>query len=181
MPFSDEEVFARFRGDATLTREQAHLAYAAYAEAKYDWFEHVRQQTGSPPTLQQVEDWIAALPDSRFNELRLTSFAFFEEAAEAYMLDQIEAAKGEAVNESILNEVQRLNRDLSSKVETAISPWTAWKIGIGSGLLGSFLFVVIVAVSNWLFTSDPSPFALLKALVNHGPSASVPAPGAPPH
>lgn len=182
MPRTDEDVFARFRKDPSLTREQAHLAYAAYAEAKYDWVEHIRKRTGSAPTPEQIEAWIADLPDSRFEELRIAAFNFFEEAAEAYMQPQVEAASTRAVEDSILGEVQQLSRELVAKVETALSPSTAWRIGIGAGLAASFLFTVLVVVCGWLFNSDPSPFALIKELAGHasqqpssGPSA-VPLP-----
>lgn len=142
--------------------------------------QHRREQTGSPPSPQQIEDWIAALTESRFNELRLTSFAFFEEAADSYMQEQIEAAKGEAVDQSILGEVRRLNQELSAKVEAVTSTGTAWKIGIGAGVLASLLFTLLVSLGNWIFTSDPSPFALMKTLTNHGAApAPTPAPTAP--
>jgi hypothetical protein len=111
--------------------------------------------------------------------LRLTSFAFFEEAAEAYMLEQIEAAKGAAIDQSILGEVRRLNQELSAKVQAATSTGTAWKIGVGAGILASLLFTLLVSLGNWIFTCDPSPFALIKKLVNHGASPSTTAPPVP--
>ena len=162
MPHNDREVFAYFAGDPTVTREIALLAYASYAAAKHDWMELHEQRFGRAPTPDEADEWTASLPDSRLNEIRDTAVAFFADAATVYMQPQVEAAKGEAVEASVLAEVRRLNTDLAAKVERATSLRATWLPNLMIGIVASVMFTLFVMVGAAIYERDPSPFALFK-------------------
>ena len=162
MPATDRDVFAHFLNDNTISREIALLAYASYAEAKYDWMALFEERYGHPPAEEQANEWTASLPASRLNEIRATAVAFFTDAATAYSLPQIEAARDEAVSSSILAEVKRLNLDLAGKVEHATSFGGTWKQGLFLGVAASFAFAALVIAGGFIFDRDPSPFGWFK-------------------
>jgi hypothetical protein len=164
MPVSDREVFAYFRADPKLQRESARLSYASYAEAKYDWVEHFEQRHGREPSPGETDEWIANLPESRLTEIRDSAQAVFEDAAREFMEEQIEVAKAEAIDGSILREVRRLNQELSAKVARATSPRAALPVGIAGGVIASLVFTILVMVAAAIYERDPSPFAVIKSL-----------------
>lgn len=176
MPASDRGVFTYFLEDDSSTREVALLAYASYAASKYDWTAHFEQRFGRPPNPEEADEWTASLPESRLTEIRDTAVTFFADAATAFMLPQIEEAKATAVNASILAEVQRLNQDLSTKVEHATSFGGTWRQGLFLGIAASFAFTALVIAGGFIFDRDPSPFGWFKPR----PAAVSPAPGSPP-
>lgn len=162
MPGSDREVFAYFAADPETPREVALLAYASYAAAKYEWLAHHEQRHGRPPTQAEADEWTANLPESRLAEIRDTAVAFFADAATAYMQPQVEAAKSQAVDASILAEVRRLNADLAAQVERATSLRRTWLPNILAGVVASFVFALVVLAGAAIYRGDPSIFALFK-------------------
>ncbi len=156
MPETDREVFAYFLADPSNPREVALLAYASYAVSKYDWAAHFEQRYGRRPDPEEADEWTASQPESRLIEIRDTAITFFADAATAFM------AKAAAVNASIMSEVQRLNQDLTTKVEQATSFSGTWKQGLFLGVAASFAFTALVIAGGFIFDRDPSPFGWFK-------------------
>ena len=69
MPETDQEVFEHFRTDyPDSTREVALLAYAKYAQDKYDWINQRLTRAGRAPTEAEITKWISDLPNTRLVE-----------------------------------------------------------------------------------------------------------------
>jgi hypothetical protein len=153
MPESDQEVFEHFRSDyPNSRREIALLAYARYAQDKYDWVNHeLARRDGQPPTDEEVTVWIAGLPNSRLAEIHRGAAELFQAAAEEYMKPRIEEERAKAVEQSILRRVER-----------ATSFWRTFFPNLFIGVVASFVFAAIVLVSAAIYHRDPSPFALFK-------------------
>jgi hypothetical protein len=154
MPESDQEVFEHFRSDYPPNdrREIAFLAYARFAQDKYDWVNHeLARRGGQPPTEEEVTTWIAALPNSRLAEFHRGAAELFQAAAEEYMKPRIEEERAKAVEQSIL-----------LRVEQATSFRRTFLPNLFIGVVASFAFAVIVLVGTAIYRGDPSILALFK-------------------
>lgn len=176
MPSTDREVFEHFLNDPVASPEVAHLAYAAYASARYDWVTLFEERKGRLPTPDEVDEWITSQPMSRFDDWRDGANDTFGLAATAYMQDEIEKARNEGTQSALLAEVRRLNSDLTTTVTAATSTRVTFRVGVFSGLAASVAFTLIVMFGAWVFDKDPSPFAVMKGIVGQ----SSPPPVTPP-
>lgn len=158
MPLNDREVFEHFLKDPDASLEIAHLAYAAYASSKYDWAAHFEQRKGQPPTVAEMDEWIASQPPSRLTEIREAAATTFELAALAYLNARIEAEKERAVRDSILGQVE----GMAKRVEVATSFKATWLPNLFIGIVASFLFALLVLGGAAIYREDPSIFALFK-------------------
>jgi len=188
MPNNDREVFQHFLEDPDASLEVAHLAYAAYASGRYDWVTLFEERKGRSPTPEEVDEWIASLPPSRFVEIREAAAETFDLAANAYMASKIAAEKEQAVRASILDAVNgmRISVDANNRevlgemrvaraaVQTLTSFRGTWLPNIFTGVIASFVFAVIVIVMAAIYHRDPSIFALFKG-PNEAPAAPAPA------
>lgn len=151
MPATDRDVFLRFFENPDVSREVALIAYASFAAEKYEWIAHVEEREGEAPSLNQINSWIADLPDSRLAGFQDTALTAFEIAAAAYMQPIMDTAKKEAVDRSILDQVKRVT-----------SFWATFWPNLFTGVVASFAFTILIIICAWIFKRDPSPFALLK-------------------
>lgn len=188
MPNNDREVFQHFLNEAGISPEIAHLAYAGYASSRYDWATRFEERKGRPPNSEEVDEWIAEQPPSRFVEILQAAEETFDLAATAYMANRIEAEKERAVRDSILDAVKGIrevvaanNREVLGRVEAidakvakATSFRGTWLPNTFTGIIASFGFTVIVLIAAAIYHRDPSLFALLKV------SGEAPAANAPP-
>ena len=188
MPSNDREVFQHFLNDSDASLEVAHLAYAAYASGRYDWVTLFEERKGRLPSPEEVDEWIASLPPSRFIEIREAAAETFDLAATAYMASRIEAEKEQAVRASILDTVRGIqevvaanNREVIAEarvirtvVERATSFRGTFVPNTITGVIASFAFALIVLAMAVIFHDDPSIFALFKS------SSDSPAVTAPP-
>jgi len=154
LPATDREVFEYFRSDPDTPVEVDNLAYASYAFDKYEWMKRFEEINGSPPTAQQENDWINQLPKSRLDEIRTEAYRFFDYAAKRYMKEEIEEAKEEAINSSILDEVKR-----------ATSFWSTFFPNLFIGVVASLAFSFLVIACGYIFNDDPSPIGFFKSLI----------------
>lgn len=162
MPETDQEVFEHFRSDYGSSREIALLAYARFAQDKYDWVnQRLKEKDGQAPTEAEVTRWIRDLPNSRLAEIHNSAANTFRDAAEEYMKTRMEEERAKAVDSSILSRVETM----AERVERATSFRATWFPNLCIAVVASFAFVVIVVVGGIIFANDPSPFALLKKLV----------------
>jgi hypothetical protein len=163
MPASDRDVYQHFhaRKDG---REVNALAYAGYAKAKYEWFAHVEARTGRQPSPEEVDRWIADLPDSRLEQLRQEATDLLDLAARAYMAADIEKAVAAARDDAIIREVRASNEALSARLQTATAFGTTFFANLFIGVVASFAFSLLVIAASLIFARDPSPFALYRSL-----------------
>jgi hypothetical protein len=172
MPESDYEVFEHFRSDYGSTREIALLAYARYAQDKYDWIAQRLTKSGEAPTEGEITKWISDLPNSRLAEIHVGAIDTFRRAAEVYMATRIAEERTKAVNESILGSVEAMAQrvettakraeDTAARFERATSFRETWLANVFVGIIASFGFTVIVLLGAAIYRKDPSPFALYK-------------------
>ena len=158
MPESDQEVFEHFRTDYGNSLEIALLAYARYAQDKYEWVNQRLKNYGKAPTEQEVTNWITDLPNSRLGEIHAGAIATFRNAAEAYMKERMEEEVKRAVERSILNRVETV----AQQVKDATSFRATWIPNVFVGVVASFVFTLIVLFGAAIYLRDPSPFALFK-------------------
>lgn len=160
MPETDQEVFEHFRSGYGGTREVALIAYARYAETKYDWVNHELARLQRPPTNEEVAGWIAALPNSRFDEIRDGAINLLQAISEDYMKPRIEEERARAVERSILGRVDAA----ALRVERATSFWRNVVPSTFIGVVSSFLLALILIAGSVILQRDPTVVGLLKQL-----------------
>jgi hypothetical protein len=106
MPNNDRQVFRYLSEDETTPVEIDYFTYAIYTVEKYEWFTHVENETGKPPTQQEIDRWISQITPFRYGNMREKAAQLFDEAARRYLHPEIERQKEAAVRESILSEVR---------------------------------------------------------------------------
>jgi hypothetical protein len=153
MPETDQEVFEHFRSDYGSSREIALLAYARFAQDKYDWVTHYTKG-GQAPTEAEIARWIHEIPNSRYLELHNSAANTFRDAAEEYMKPRIEEERAKAVDSSILNRVETM----AGRVERATSFRATWFPNLCVAVIASFAFAAIIILSHFIFDTDPSLF-----------------------
>jgi hypothetical protein len=156
MPASDREVFDHFLNDPDTSREVALLAYASFAQDKYAWVEHRETRDGQPPTPQDIDGWIADLPEQRFRAIRDAAVEAFDVAARTYMAPEIEKAGRDALDAAILRRVER-----------ATSFWRGFPGNLLVGTVASLVFAALVILFGIVFERDPSPTAIFKHFEEH--------------
>lgn len=164
MPADDREVYEHFNSRPDDPAEVIALAYAGYAKAKYDWVAHVEARHNRSPSSEEVDRWIADLPDSRLEDLRQDAIDFFDLAARAYMAGEMERAVKEARDEAIVREVRGSNQQVQARVEQATGFGSTFWPNLFVGVVASFAFSLLVILASLIFTRDPSPFAILRGL-----------------
>ncbi len=165
---SDRDVFERFRDSAS--REISLLAFASYAESKYDWETHCSNVNGSPPTDDEARRWIAELSDMRLNEILRAAVSHFDEAARAYLEDNIQEERQSAIDQSILSEVSEIKTNIVNLTSFKSTFW----LNVFVGIVASFFFYIFVLIASLIFFKDPSPFAIIKGLPTNTSSVSGP-------
>ena len=150
MPETDQEVFDHFRNVAgDKGREIAYLAYARYAQAKYDWVNKRQARTGQVATTAEVTEWIASLPNSALDDYHDGAIRTFQAAAEDYLKSRVAEERAQAVQASILDQVQR-----------ATSFWRT----VLAGVVSTGFFTLIVIGGVVVYKLDPSVFGLIKSV-----------------
>lgn len=123
MPANDREVFEYLRADQDTPIEIDLLAYAIFAHEKQQWLELFEKQKGRRPTQEEVDDWIAQITDWRFGQMREEAIQFFDTAARTYLADEMEAARKDVFQDTVIREVKAAGgfwRQLAMQVITAI-------------------------------------------------------------
>lgn len=181
MPASDRDVYRHFHAYGDDPPEVTALAYAGYAKAKYDWFAHVEARAGRPPTPEEVDRWIADLPDSRLEGLRQVAIDLFDRAARAYMAAEIERAVAAARDDAVIREIRASNAAVMARVQRTTAFGSTFLANLFIGIVASFAFSLLIIFASLIFTRDPSPFALYRSLqpepAHPTPSQTPPHPG----
>ncbi len=179
MPASDRDVYRHFYARSDDPPEIVALAYAGYASEKYEWFAHVEARTGRAPSPEEVDRWIADLPDSRLESHRQDAIDLFDLACKAYMAADIDKAVAAARDDAIVREVRASNEALAARLQTATSFGSTFIANLFIGVIASFAFSLLVIVASLIFARDPSPFALYRSLQPAATQSRPPIPSAP--
>ncbi|MGB8363557.1 MAG: hypothetical protein WCE20_03375 [Rhizomicrobium sp.] len=136
MPTNDIEVFDYLLSDSDTPAEIDYLTYAVFAYKKKAWCDHFEKTKGHKPTHDEIDEWIGQLSDYEFRQIRNEAAEFFHAAAEEHLADYIEQQKEEAVDNSILSEVEEFT-----------DPWRHAFIALGMAIvapivLGLAIFLV---------------------------------------
>lgn len=135
---TDREVFEHIGENNETDLEIDFLTYAIYAYEKYQWMELRKEQTGDYPTEADAEVWISQITSFRFAGYREDAARLFDNAARAYMADEIEKTTQEAVRDSILNEVK-----------AAGSWWRQTAIALVTAILAPLIIGSLIVAALW--------------------------------
>jgi hypothetical protein len=107
MAKDDREVFQHLCAvSEDLSEEIAFLTYAIYAREKYEWFARRTDETGTAPSLTDVNRWIADITESRYVSMRERAAQLFDAASWQYLRPKIEVDREDFLRKSILTEVR---------------------------------------------------------------------------
>ena len=106
MPRDDREVFDYLLGLKDTSREVSFITYAIFAQERSEWIKHVAARDGSIPAQTDIDDRIADLTEYQFTAMRDRAVNMFDEAARAYLQDEIDAADDRALRSAIVSEVR---------------------------------------------------------------------------
>jgi hypothetical protein len=149
MPANDQEVFERFISDEDADTPINFIAYAIFAHHKREWANlYASRNNGQSPSQQDIDNWISNITDFHLNDMKEEAVRFFDTASRKYLSDEIEAAKQQAVNQSILAEVKQFT-----------SPWRHIGIALLMAVVAPFLLGGIVYFYGLYHGSIPNPFA----------------------
>ena len=157
MPNTDQEVFDHFRTVSGENFEIGLMAYARYAQDKYNWVNH-RLARDNAPTDDEITGWIIDQHNARLDEIYRGAITQFQAAAEEYMKSRIAEERAKAVDSSILDRVDTA----AKRVERATSFWRNLVPNVIVTVAASFVFSVIVLFAAAIYRGDPSIFALFK-------------------
>ena len=164
MPADDREVWRHFNLRSADTREVTELAYAKFTRSQYEWMAHVETRDGSAPSQSDVIRWIADLPDSYLETIRLYAIDSFDLAARSYMAAEIERAVESARDDAIVREIRASNEAIVAQVTRATAFGSTFLPNLFIGVVASVAFSVLVIGASLIFARDPSPFALYRGL-----------------
>ena len=99
----------------------------------------------------------------------------FDEAARAYLAEEIKEQLDRAVTESISSNVRESNEALRlavsahneatiSRIRGFTSFRETWLANVAIGVASSFFFALIIIVASFIYHRDPSPFGVVKSL-----------------
>ena len=156
MPASPREIFEAFTRESgeDYLPEVALLAYGAFAAELYEWVEHEEHRRGRPPTDEEINTWIAQIPDARLNRIRDDALESFGLAARAFLEPEIVRQRKEAVDQSVLAEIQRFT-----------SGFRAFGFNVAAGIVAAFLFALLALAFYYIVTTDPSPMDQARELL----------------
>ena len=117
MPGNPREVFEAFtREGGEDPPEVALLAYGAFAAELYEWVEHEEQRQGRPPTDEEINAWIAQIPDARLKRIRDEALESFGLAAKTFLEPEILRQRQEAASPAAFGHLaSMLQRELSPR------------------------------------------------------------------
>ena len=155
MPGNPREVFEAFtREGGEDPPEVALLAYGAFAAELYEWVEHEEQRQGRPPTDEEINAWIAQIPDARLKRIRDEALESFGLAAKVFLEPEILRQRQEAVDHSILAEIRRFT-----------SGFRAFGFNVAAGIVAAFLFALLALAFYYIVTTNPSPMDQARELL----------------
>ncbi len=123
MPDNDQEVFEQLQADPETPREIDLLTYAIFAQEKQQWLELFEKKNNRKAKQAEIDKWISELTDWRFSQMREEAVQFFDTAARAYLSEEIDVAKKEVREETIIREVRAAGgfwRQLAMQMITAV-------------------------------------------------------------
>lgn len=94
----------------------------------------------------------------------------FRNAARIYMAERVKEAQAKAVLDSIDTKIKRHNLALERTVRSATSFRENLLPNIGSGILSSVIFSIVIILASLIFTRDSSPIAIYKSMTAPGPA-----------
>lgn len=136
MPSNDIEVFEHLTADQDTAVEIDYFTYAIFAVNKKNWIELFKKNNNRLPNQGEIDAWISQLTDYNFYQMRIEAADFFHNSAEEHLADYIEHQKKEAVETSILSEVQ--------SVATRVKSFTSPLRHLGIALLMAILAPIVL-------------------------------------
>jgi hypothetical protein len=163
MPENDREVFEHFQALGSGQRlEVGLMAYARFAQEKYNWMDHQQVRTGSAPTDEEIANWIASdLTNSRLDDIYNAAVNQFRAAAEDYL-----AERGRALEDRIVGRVDAA----AQRVERSVKFWPRLIPDIMVGVAVTLTVGVLLVVAAILIRGD-SFIALLREVLGPPPPA----------
>lgn len=156
MPANPREVFDFLTKESGEEHPQEVnlLAYGAFAAELYEWVEHEEHRQGRSPTEDEVNAWIAQLPDNRLRRIRDEALESFGLAAKEFLRPEVERQRREAVERSILAEVRRFTGGLRS-----------FGLNVAAGLVAAVIFAALALGFYYYVKADPSPLGQTRELL----------------
>ena len=159
MPANEHEVFEHLTSSKDTNLEIDFLSYAIFAYQKREWIEHFKvSHQGTVPTQVDIDYWISNLTDFNFSEMQVAAVNVFDGAARAYLGDELEAAKQEALRSVIVREVKSAG---------------AWYKQLAMALLIAILTPLIlggILAAGYFYSLIPTPADFAKRFESSTPA-----------
>src|SRR5689334_3250437 len=128
MANSPREVFDLFTREVgeDYPPEAALLAFGAFSAELYEWMQHEEARAERALTPEDVNAWVAQIPEPRLKRIRDEALESFGLAARSFLEPEIQRQREEAVNASILAEV----KSLVASVRGYTSGWRSFGLNI---------------------------------------------------
>ncbi len=161
MPVNEHEVFEHLTSSKDTSVEIDFLSYAIFAYQKREWIRHFEtSHQGAAPTQADIDHWISNLTDLNFREMQESAVNVFDGAARAYLADELEAAKQDALRSVIVREVKSAG---------------AWYKQLAMALLMAILTPLIlggILAAGYFYSLIPTPADFAKRFESSAPTQS---------
>lgn len=106
MPANDREVFQYLTSNPDTPIEIDLLTFAIFAQEMREWHKLIENQRQAPPTQPEIDAWVSQITVWRFDQMREEAARFFDNAARAYLSEEIENLKKQVFQDTIIREVK---------------------------------------------------------------------------
>lgn len=127
------------------------VAFAVIEEQRIEWAKHMRENSGSDPTPEQVSEWYQQQPRNCLLRAKGTA----ENALQTYSNQVIDVAiedyKKEIDQSYIVNEIRDLKRF-----------WPQFGVNLAGGFVATVLFAALLSIIAFIVFNDSSPVQMVR-------------------
>jgi hypothetical protein len=127
------------------------VAFAVIEEQRIEWVKHMRENSGSDPTPEQVSEWYQQQPRNCLLRAKGTA----ENALQTYSNQVIDVAiedyKKEIDQSYIVNEIRDLKRF-----------WPQFGVNLAGGFVATVLFAALLSIIAFIVFNDSSPVQMVR-------------------
>lgn len=176
MPSSTKEVFERFKADHDEEDITPYVAYALFAESRYQWMDHIAAQAeGAAPDTEREKTWIEDLTNPDFERYRARATDFLSRFSRVYLAEEIEQARrdGEqAARDRALGGLTERIDGLNRRVNARTRFWASFWPNFVAGFAATFVFAVGIAGLTFVVLQDASLASFVRGLLAGEPPAA---------
>jgi hypothetical protein len=119
MSTNDRDLWTEISSVNSGFRELNYLTYAIYSFEKFEWYEQVSSQRGTPPSEQELNEWISQITGTRIKVWGESAARTFDAAARTYLKDEIDKRCQEAAQNGVISRIKEEMANFKTTLESS--------------------------------------------------------------